>query len=109
MKNLFMSKYMIRIIVVLILIVIVTTILILSALPKEATPTESCKVYVYDTGEVFIKLKKVSDVKQTTEDMEIDGVLYKSGTLVIPGDGSEVYYEYPRRDKVLEVSNYDKN
>lgn len=27
-----------------------------------------------------------------------NGTDLKAGTLIVPGDGSEIYYEYPRKD-----------
>ena len=57
-------------------------------------------VYVNDDGSAQIKVDSINKIIQTHEDVELDGKTLRAGTIIIPGDGDEIYYNYPRRDTV---------
>lgn len=95
-----MKKYIIAICVVLAGIIACTTYFILSAVPKNPEPA-AYEIYVYTDGSAQIKLDSVNQIIQTHKDMELDGMTLKAGTIILPGNGNEIYYEYPRRDHIL--------
>ena len=53
---------------------------------------------MYDNAQVDVE--NVNKIIQLHKNTEIDGHMYMAGTIILPGDGSEVYYEYPRKDEV---------
>lgn len=57
-------------------------------------------VYVNDDGSAQIKVDNINKIIQTHEDVDLDGKILKAGTIIIPGDGDEIYYNYPRKDSV---------
>lgn len=57
-------------------------------------------IFVNDDGSAQIKVDSVNKIIQTHEDAELDGRALKAGTIIIPGNGAEIYYNYPRRDAV---------
>lgn len=93
------KRIIFKIIVVLILIIITTTILAMGAETKNPAPA-SYTIYVYDNGSAKIDIGSVNEIIQTHEDLEINGVTYKAGTVILPGNGNEIYYEYPQRDSL---------
>lgn len=95
-----MKKYIIAMCVVLAGIIACTTYFVLSAMPKNPEPA-TYEIYVYTDGSAQIKLDSVNEIIQTHEDLIVDGLELKAGTIILPGNGSEVYYEYPRHDHVL--------
>lgn len=95
-----MKKLTIAICVVLVCIACCTAYLIRSAWPENPESAEYT-IYVYDTGEAQIKLDSVNQIIQTHKDTVLDGMTLKAGTIILPGNGAEVYYEYPRKDHVL--------
>ena len=95
-----MKKYMIAICVVLAGIIACTTYFVLSAVPKNPKPVDYT-IYVYTDGSAQIKLDSINRVIQTHEDYTVGDMELKAGTIILPGNGNEVYYEYPRHDKVL--------
>lgn len=92
-----MKKYIIAIIAVLIAIVICTVILISGVRPKNPPPA-AYTVYVYTDGSAQIEVDSINQVIQTHEDLELDGMELKAGTVILPGNGNEIYYEYPRKE-----------
>lgn len=92
-----MKKILIKITILSLLIIITTGILVLGAEKKNPAPA-SYTIYVYDNGEARIDIYSINEIIQTHEDTEINGVTYKAGTVILPGNGNEIYYEYPRRD-----------
>ena len=62
-------------------------------------------VYVNDDGSAQIKVDSINKIIQTHEDVELDGKVLKAGTIIIPGDGDEIYYNYPRKDTVKGEKN----
>ena len=47
------------------------------------------------------RLDSINQVIQTHEDITAGDMNLKAGTIILPGDGNEIYYEYPRRDHIL--------
>lgn len=95
-----MRKYIISIFVVLAGIIACTTYFILSATPKNPKPVDYT-IYVYPSGAAQIKLDSINQVIQTHEDYTVGDMNLKAGTIILPGNGNEIYYEYPRHDHVL--------
>ena len=90
----------IAIAVVLTAIIAITTYFIMAAKPRSPDPA-AYTVYVYDTGEAQIEVDSVNQIIQTHEDIVLDDMELKAGTIILPGNGDEIYYEYPRRDHVI--------
>ena len=57
-------------------------------------------VYVNGDGSAQIKVDSINKIIQTHEDVDLDGRVLKAGTIIIPGSGEEIYYNYPRKDAV---------
>lgn len=95
-----MKKYIIAICVVLAGIIACTTHIVLSAVPKNPKPA-AYEIYVYTDGSAQIKLDSINQVIQTHEDYTVGDMELKAGTIILPGNGNKVYYEYPRRDHIL--------
>lgn len=69
--------------------------------PKPATATEYT-IYVNDDGSATIKIDSINNVVQLHKDVEVAGKIFKAGTVILPGSGDEVYYEYTRKDTVIK-------
>ena len=95
-----MKKYIIAIIAVSVAIVICTVILISGARPKNPPPA-AYTIYVYTDGSAQIEVDSINQVIQTHEDLTVGEIELKAGTIILPGNGDEIYYEYPRRDHVI--------
>lgn len=95
-----MKKYIIAIIAVSVAIVICTVILI-SGVRSKNPPPAAYEIYVYPDGAAQIELDSINRVIQTHEDYTLNDMELKAGTIILPGNGSEIYYEYPRHDHVL--------
>lgn len=95
-----MKKLIIAIIAVSVAIVICTVILISGARPKNPEPA-AYTIYVYPTGNAQIEVDSINQVIQTHEDLQLGDMVLKAGTIILPGNGNETYYEYPRRDHVV--------
>ena len=57
-------------------------------------------VFVNGDGSAQIKVDSINKIIQTHEDVDLDGKILKAGTIIIPGSGDEIYYNYPRKDSV---------
>lgn len=57
-------------------------------------------IFVNDDGSAQIKVDSINKIIQTHEDVDLDGKTLKAGTIIIPGSGEEIYYNYPRNDSV---------
>ena len=57
-------------------------------------------VYVNDDGSAQIKVDSINKIIQTHEDVDLDGRVLRAGTIIVPGSGEEIYYNYPRKDAV---------
>lgn len=58
-------------------------------------------IYVNNDGTARIEVDNINKIIQTHEDEELDGRTLKAGTIIVPGNGDEIYYNYPRKDKVI--------
>lgn len=57
-------------------------------------------IFVNSDGSAQIKVDNINSIIQTHEDVELDGKTLRAGTIIVPGSGDEIYYNYPRRDAV---------
>lgn len=69
--------------------------------PKPAAAA-GYTIYVNDDGSATIKIDCINSVVQLHKDIEVAGKIFRAGTVILPGDGNEVYYEYTRKDKVIK-------
>ena len=67
--------------------------------PRECKPASNV-IFVNGDGSAQIKVDNINKIIQTHEDVDLDGKILKAGTIIIPGDGDEIYYNYPRKDTV---------
>lgn len=67
--------------------------------PKEYEQASNV-IFVNDDGSAQIKVDSINKIIQTHEDVDLDGKILKAGTIIIPGSGEEIYYNYPRKDSV---------
>ena len=95
-----MKKILIKITILSLLIIITTGILVLGAEKKNPAPAEYT-IFVYPDGMAKINVDNVNTIIQTQEDLKIKGVMYKAGTIILPGNGIESEYEYTRQDQIL--------
>lgn len=95
-----MKKLVISICVVATLVIAAATFLFMTT-PKLATAT-GYTIYVNDDGSATIKIDSINNVVQLHKDVEVAGKIFKAGTVILPGNGDEVYYEYTRKDKVIK-------
>lgn len=94
-----MKKLITAIAAVLTAAVACAAVLICGAKPKNPPPA-AYTIYVYEDGSAQIEVGSVNRIMQTHGDITIGGMELKAGTLILPGNGNEIYYEYPRRDHV---------
>ena len=92
------KKLVIAICVVLALVVAVAAVLFITT-PREYEAASNV-VFVNGDGSAQIKVDSVNKIIQTHEDVEIDGRVLRAGTIIVPGSGEEIYYNYPRKDAV---------
>lgn len=64
-------------------------------------------IFVNGDGSAQIKVDNINKIIQTHDDTELDGRVLRAGTIIIPGDGDEIYYNYPRKDSV-KGDNYER-
>lgn len=93
MKKLIISIYVVA------MLVIAATAYLFATTPREYEPASNV-IFVNNDGSAQIKVDNINKIIQTHEDTELDGKVLKAGTIIIPGDGDEIYYNYPRRDTV---------
>lgn len=93
-----MKKLIISICVVAALTIAATTYLFATT-PREYKPASNI-IFVNDDGSAQIKVDNINKIIQTHEDTELAGKTLRAGTIIIPGSGDEIYYNYPRRDTV---------
>lgn len=94
-----MKKIIIAIIAVLIAIVVCTVILVSGVRPKNP-PAAAYEIWVYPDGSARVNLDNINELIQTHEDYTVGNWQLKAGTVILPGNGNEIYYEYPRRDNM---------
>lgn len=87
--------YLKIIIVLLFLIVAIGFFFYKTAVPKVANST-GYQVYIFPDGTGRVTFDNINHVQQLHKDVKIDGVIYKAGTLILPGNGDEAYYDYVR-------------
>lgn len=92
------KKLVIAICVVLALVVAVAAVLFITT-PREYEAASNV-VFVNGDGSAQIKVDSINKIIQTHEDVEIDGRVLRAGTIIVPGSGDEIYYNYPRKDAV---------
>lgn len=80
-------------------LVIAAAACLFATTPREYEAVSNI-VYVNDDGSAQIKVDNINKIIQTHEDEELDGRTLKAGTIIVPGNGDEIYYNYPRRDTV---------
>jgi len=90
--------------IVISICVVATLVIAAAAYLFATTPREyeaaSNVIFVNDDGSAQIKVDSINKIIQTHEDTELDGIVLKAGTIIIPGSGDEIYYNYPRKDAV---------
>ena len=79
---------------------VITLAAVLFVTTPDEYPEASNIVYVNDDGSAQIKVDSINKIIQTHEDVDLDGKILKAGTIIIPGSGDEIYYNYPRKDAV---------
>ena len=62
-------------------------------------------IFVNDDGSAQIKVDNINKIIMTHDDTELDGRVLRAGTIIVPGSGEEIYYNYPRRDTVKGDKN----
>lgn len=98
MKN----RALIRAIIVLALAVIAGLIaLFMTYTDKPVNDTVNYSIHIYTDGTATISVDNIGNVIQLEEDTQYGAGYYlRAGTLIIPGDGSQIEFEYPRRDSL---------
>lgn len=94
-----MKKYAIAICIATAGVITCTAFFICAAKPKEPQPVDYT-IYVYDDGSAQIEAGSINGIIQTHEDMTLDGMTLRAGTIILPGNGNKIYYEYPRREQL---------
>ncbi len=92
------KRLVIAICAVLALVVAAAAFLFMTT-PREYGAASNV-IFVNDDGTAQIKVDSINKIIQTHEDAELDGRVLLAGTIIIPGDGNEIYYNYPRKDAV---------
>lgn len=86
--------------------VVATLVIAAAAFMFMTTPKPAAAVgytiYVNDDGSATININSINNIIQLHEDIEIEGKIFKAGTVILPGDGNKIYYEYTRKDKVIK-------
>ena len=98
-----MKKLVISICVVAALVIAAAAYLFATT-PREYEAASNI-VYVNDDGSAQIKVDSINKIIQTHDDTELDGRVLRAGTIIVPGNGDEIYYNYPRRDTVKGDKN----
>ena len=91
-----MKKLIISICVVAMLVIAAAAYLFMTT-PREYEPASNV-IFVNDDGSAQIKVDSINKIIQTHEDTELAGKTLQAGTIIIPGNLDEIYYNYPRRD-----------
>lgn len=93
-----MKKLVISICVVAMLVIAAAAYLFMTT-PREYEPASNV-IFVNEDGTAQIKVDNINKIIQTHDDVDLDGKILKAGTIIIPGSGDEIYYNYPRKDSV---------
>ena len=92
------KRLVIAICVVAALVVAVAAVLFITT-PREYEAASNV-VFVNGDGSAQIKVDSINKIIQTHDDTELDGRVLRAGTIIVPGSGEEIYYNYPRKDAV---------
>ncbi len=95
-----MKKLVISICVVAAMAVAAAAFLFMTT-PKPAAAV-GYTIYVNNDGSATITIDSINNVVQLHKDVEVAGKIFKAGTVILPGNGDEVYYEYTRKDRVIK-------
>lgn len=87
---------------------VITFAAVLFATTPNEYPEASNIIYVNNDGTARIEVDNINRIIQTHEDEELDGRTLKAGTIIVPGNGDEIYYNYPRKDKVINNEQSDR-
>ena len=93
-----MKKLVVSVCVVAALVIAAAAFLFMTT-PREYEAASNV-IFVNDDGSAQIKVDNINKIIQTHDDADLDGKILKAGTIIIPGDGDEIYYNYPRKDSV---------
>ena len=80
-------------------LVIAAAAYLFATTPREYEAASNV-IFVNGDGSAQIKVDSINKIIQTHEDVELDGKTLRAGTIIVPGSGDEIYYNYPRRDTV---------
>ena len=80
-------------------LVIAAAAYLFATTPREYEAASNV-IFVNNDGSAQIKIDSINKIIQTHEDTELAGKTLRAGTIIIPGNGAEIYYNYPRRDAV---------
>ena len=94
-----MKKLKISVCVVAALVIAAAAYLFATTPPHEYEAASNI-IFVNDDGSAQIKVDSINKIIQTHEDVELDGKTLRAGTIIVPGSGDEIYYNYPRKDAV---------
>ena len=98
-----MKKLKISVCVVAALVIAAAAYLFMTT-PREYEAVSNV-IFVNGDGSAQIKVDNINKIIQTHDDTELDGRVLRAGTIIIPGDGDEIYYNYPRKDSVKGDKN----
>lgn len=98
-----MKKLKISVCVVAALVIAAAAYLFMTT-PREYESVSNV-IFVNGDGSAQIKVDSVNKIIQTHDDVELAGKTLRAGTIIIPGDGDEIYYNYPREDSVKGDKN----
>lgn len=99
-----MKKLKISVCVVAALVIAAAAYLFATTPPHEYEAASNI-IFVNDDGSAQIKVDSINKIIQTHEDVELDGKTLRAGTIIVPGSGDEIYYNYPRKDSVKGDKN----
>lgn len=91
----------IKIGVVIVLILICAAILVHGAIPKEQKPVNYA-IYIYQNGAAEIEVDNIARVIQTESKLTLGDMVLLPGTVILPGNGNPIYYNYERHDNVTQ-------
>ena len=94
------KRLVIAICVVAMLVIAAAACLFMTT-PKPAAAV-GYTIYVNDDGSATISVNSINNVVQLHKDVEVAGKIFKAGTVILPGNGDEIYYEYTRKDTVIK-------
>lgn len=78
---------------------IATAAYLFATTPREYEAASNV-IFVNGDGSAQIKVDSINKIIQTHDDTELDGRVLRAGTIIVPGSGDEIYYNYPRKDAV---------